>query len=47
MGRVNPISKRVPMNKVLIETNMLEDLEQEMQVINKNLMEEHDRQKIY
>ena len=42
-----PISWNDPINKVLIELNMLEDMEQEMQVVKKNLEATQDRQKSY
>ena len=35
------------MNRVLIEPDMLVDMEQEMQVIKKNMKAGQDRQKIY
>ena len=42
-----PISWIDPVNMVLIGPNMLVDMEQEMQVIKKNLKEAKDRQKSY
>ena len=43
----NPIGWIDPVNKVLIGTNMVVDMEQEMQVIKKNLEASQDRKKNY
>eukprot|EP00253_Pinus_taeda_P018853 PITA_18853 len=42
-----PINWSDPVNRVFIGPDMLVDMEQEMQVIKKNLKETRDRQKIY
>ena len=42
-----PISWRDPINRVLIGPDMLTNIEQEMQVIKKNLKATHDNHKSY